>query len=854
MSDAAPSRSDDAWLVRNVIAPAANGAVIEPINAGINTLNVVFDKLPTGSLPKLTEMQRCQPQSMDEVAAQMASQSLATLVPLVCSGAIAGGAMRATGRAVKAEGIAANVLASQRVANVVGPTAYELARDPHAGESRIGNALGTASAFSVFEFANPRLHGLDWKIKYPSYAGVGASAGLTQYLIANKITGNDITPEGALTAASGGAIFNVALPGAQALAGRAANVFDTTFNRGIPIGRFAEQHGWNDVTFTELQSKKPLTRVDDGPGTADHARQTITTGGDQAIATHELAHLDIATKPETVESMRTVSQLLTEGNEQEAWQVYRKLRAEMEQQAREVEAKVRGEQPTAMSVDEIALQQTPLSKTYEQIWQEDFRQWRETRERPIQTDANPGGSIEQATRRFLDPFSSEQDVQNFAAALRQLPDETARNQYLQASSQAIMKQLEANGTPYSREIGLRKLLRLKEIQGAGADDIDVINYRMNLAETLAKREHYSEAQTEFTQASAQLLTRMRKNAGWATPEEAITMLNTLDRFVSVRRDLFAKDHPFTVMTNDIIDGICTAIEPTLVNEIRAGRLNPTETQSKMTHVAERIGVRESENEPENPVKYIRTATDDLPVRLSGAWYQSVRSGARLHGSLKLHITATEQTEKKAILDAVLPILDRAVADDRATGWKYMNVTSETGQGAKALTIFPKPEHARQLAAELDQALMSRGLQMPSETQTGNVADMTRVGRSNRVSLEREKFEVGSTEQGYKGAIFDPQIARGLIEKYNRYGFVNGRLSRAALDKIAEDYGITNGSIEYSKSGRLMLQTWGINGVSGSESGYVPEAERQVLYRIYRDQGVDPVANFFELWNVTAPHR
>src|SRR5262249_30619616 len=111
------------------------------------------------------------------------------------------------------------ILSSARTAQIVGAGAYGLAREPGAGESRLGNAAGAVVGFSLFELggslSNPLSSALGRAGVRLATGAVGGAAQLaTSSLVAN---GKMTSGEDALRAGIAGGAFNFAMPAVQEL-------------------------------------------------------------------------------------------------------------------------------------------------------------------------------------------------------------------------------------------------------------------------------------------------------------------------------------------------------------------------------------------------------------------------------------------------------------------------------------------------------------------------------------------------------------------------------------------------------------------------------------------------------------
>ena len=179
----------DIWsdVKKNALAPIYNSVAVDSINALGNVVNTAADA-GTWAINKVTKDHReaWQVGKVHEMeVAKVESNSLAGLTQQVCgtagsflaygiAGKVAGRVMRVGGELMPAElaikdmqiGMATRSLAQdQRVATIIGATAYAGLKDPKEGEDRKSNMVGTLVGFSFYEagnayFVNPRSAGL----------------------------------------------------------------------------------------------------------------------------------------------------------------------------------------------------------------------------------------------------------------------------------------------------------------------------------------------------------------------------------------------------------------------------------------------------------------------------------------------------------------------------------------------------------------------------------------------------------------------------------------------------------------------------------------------------------------------
>ncbi|MBI4533337.1 MAG: hypothetical protein HY711_05255, partial [Candidatus Melainabacteria bacterium] len=169
------------WVGDNVVHPAVNTAAIEPWNALAGTVNLVGrhtigqEMLTRCDLLEVPQSKFLSPQW----CVQSISSGLAMVVPYGIAGKATGGSLRSFGKWAQAEGTAAQFLKSEKTASILGAAIYDGLRETRPGETHVGNALGGAAGFFIFEHGNAlsRNVGTMEKIQARVVTGVlGASA------------------------------------------------------------------------------------------------------------------------------------------------------------------------------------------------------------------------------------------------------------------------------------------------------------------------------------------------------------------------------------------------------------------------------------------------------------------------------------------------------------------------------------------------------------------------------------------------------------------------------------------------------------------------------------------------------
>lgn len=257
------------WLKNNVVNPAHNAGWTAPVNAMRNAVNPVSHYVTGSDLiskQQNWEVKTAHSFGLDWLA-QNISGGLAGMAPYLIAGKVAGGSMRFSGRMLQVEGTMAKVLASERVALSAGAFAFDYARDPGKGQTRLSNAIGGAAAFAIIGHGNEKslLAG-----SHLSRSGlrmaVGGSAAVTQALVSDLAQGRlpDANALGKLPDHFvQGAAMNVLLPWAHEKLTRGTDAVNNALGRGIPVDRFIKQEGLagQAAGLEHLASENPLARV-----------------------------------------------------------------------------------------------------------------------------------------------------------------------------------------------------------------------------------------------------------------------------------------------------------------------------------------------------------------------------------------------------------------------------------------------------------------------------------------------------------------------------------------------------------------------------------------------------------------
>lgn len=163
-----------------------------------------------------------------------------------------------------------------------------------------------------------------------------------------------------------------------------------------------------------------------------------------------------------------------------------------------------------------------------------------------------------------------------------------------------------------------------------------------------------------------------------------------------------------------------------------------------------------------------------------------------HGDVKIHVYGKDPKDLAKVQAELIPELMRATEPGGPLygklggfkthdpmhmvqdGWENVTPVNDgrtekfmpgpTGQNAKGFTIYPRDaEAAKQVQEYLGKFLAERGLRMDEKVDTQNVGDRSLDKSSNRVSLERDLYEVGKVGKLTEGALLLPEQESALKE-------------------------------------------------------------------------------------------
>lgn len=259
-ADQPRAASEGTWLQENVW---------KPMVAGSGVLQVYNTFASENNKAEIPQVHHAQVGTVDWMT-QNVSSAAGAILPYVLAGKAMGAGMRGVGAKLGAEGALGRALASDRGALVLGAGAYDFTKAPNLGETRVGNAIGTMTAFTVFEVGNSKLglnKGLPMmtssvkeftkQVAGRSLVGaVGATSGLEASHLYS--TGRFADAKDAYNAMATGAFLNTALPVVQHGAGKAIDGFNNATVRGVPVNRYLQNRGWENTPELKDVAKNHL--------------------------------------------------------------------------------------------------------------------------------------------------------------------------------------------------------------------------------------------------------------------------------------------------------------------------------------------------------------------------------------------------------------------------------------------------------------------------------------------------------------------------------------------------------------------------------------------------------------------
>ena len=198
----------EGWLADNVFHPFVNGTGLRQIYN-----NFAEKKLEPAYVAPAELLSR-------DWAVQSLSTAAGAILTYTLVGEAAGAGLKTVGAKLGVQGKAAAFLASGSTAQIAGAGFYDYLKAPDPGETRLGNALGSAFAFGVFAAGNNYLASSRKIADSSLYTGLGRAAvgmagGLSSLEVCHAVSSllaekRRIGFDESVNALANGALINVA--------------------------------------------------------------------------------------------------------------------------------------------------------------------------------------------------------------------------------------------------------------------------------------------------------------------------------------------------------------------------------------------------------------------------------------------------------------------------------------------------------------------------------------------------------------------------------------------------------------------------------------------------------------------
>ena len=392
-----PTDSPAAWLKNNLLNPIWNSGA-EAYNTTSNVINYLPDKLAHKQLLSKASLVPVKQTNWLDCATQSIASGLTGALVYGAAGKLAGGVMRACATSLRLEGACAAIAGEHKAARayqlltcdsstqVLGAVAYDGLRDLHGGETRLGNMVGSAAAFSLFETFNPRVRNMALLPRLPRQAFIGAGGALAGNLASNAVSCRLPAIDELAQVAASGAFMNTALPGVQHALSLGIGRVNDAVGRGNPMERYMSNKGMSGkwAVVDDIAGKNFSLRIkgDEQHTGIDHKTGTVFQAKDAQVPdlAHELAHGWFAKSRSVERRFLKAQEYMNMGDDQKAWETFRGVRVLGERYARRIEGKTAaatGNYRTVISApDHIARERTPAGLTYEQHWCSEFEQFK----------------------------------------------------------------------------------------------------------------------------------------------------------------------------------------------------------------------------------------------------------------------------------------------------------------------------------------------------------------------------------------------------------------------------------------------------------------------------------------------
>lgn len=233
---------------------------------------------------------------------------------------------------------------------------------------------------------------------------------------------------------------------------------------------------------------------------------------------------------------------------------------------------------------------------------------------------------------------------------------------------------------------------------------------------------------------------------------------------------------------------------------------------------------------------------------------------------KIHIKVDSPGDLARVQASMLPVLEQLIDAKKIKVYKtfdpnfadkeWSSTTEKPAPGthfqsAKGFTVYVPKEHALEVAAILDKALVGQQLVQSFEP-NGSVGDSWRKNTvSGRVSLERANWEFVEPAPNANriSHLVDPAVEKALSRRFAQFRDRDGRMTPEGIAAIEKAAGIEPGKLHVEPTtGRIALISTIKRGEKGSS--YVDESNanntegaktgRPAMYALHELSKVDPV--------------
>lgn len=285
---------------------------------------------------------------------------------------------------------------------------------------------------------------------------------------------------------------------------------------------------------------------------------------------------------------------------------------------------------------------------------------------------------------------------------------------------------------------------------------------------------------------------------------------------------------------------------------------------------------------------------EIPLFRAGEWFHIGEKAKVGEGDVKAHITVTSRTDKATLDRLLVPLLYDAINGVPGSEAERLGLTSlivsaklkdpldrdhrfshflfepesknrnadfvtgaftgPQGQNAKGYTFYGRTAgDIEKAAAIIDRYLATQAVVAPEvvldkSTSTGNIADLTKVGTTNRISIARETWEYAESK-GKWGANLESDLGDKIRTQFG----TDGKLDQAGLDRLAKEAGVKEGLLTFDNNGKIIYLSsgsdqWLMGRGAHGDAVYLDESKsnrsfgelngRHGVYSIYRHLNKD----------------